>query len=686
MNRWLSRALLGAALLATATVAAPAQSTALTATSIRSAMDPSAVPGDDWFRYANGTWLDQTTIPADRSSFGAFNIAAVRLDPALTAIVTGAAKARARPGSELRKIGDYYTAYVDSATIDGRGLAPLLPELAAINQVTDRQALARYAGTALRADVDVLNDGDLSTSNLFGLYLERDFARPDRYAGVLMQGGIGLPDKSYYLDTAATAASLRRSYERHVAAMLTMANIPDAKAKATKVLALETKIAATHMSRTDTWEPSNGSHRWARSDFPRLAPGLDWAAFFAAAGLDKADTLIAWQPDAITGIAALTASEPLDAWQALFTYHAIEQRAAVLPRRFGSESFAFFGTTLSGATEQQPRAARAVNATSGALGFAVGHLYVDRYFPASAKAQVEKMVGEIIAAYQQRIDGLDWMAPSTKAEAKRKLATLRVSVGYPDRWPSYDRLEIKADDAYGNAERVALFEYRDARDKIGQPVDRAAWAMVPQQVNAVNLPAMNAMNFPAAILQPPFFDPDRPAAENYASIGAVIGHEISHSFDNLGATFDADGRLRNWWTPADLEHFNAAGAALAAQYDSYFPFPDLHVNGKLTLAENIADLAGLAAAHDAWLVSLDGKPAPMAEGLTGEQQFFLSFGQTWRSKMRDALLRQLVLTNGHAPAQYRSLTVRNFDDWYAAFDVQPGQALYLAPEQRVRVW
>jgi putative endopeptidase len=296
------------------------------------------------------------------------------------------------------------------------------------------------------------------------------------------------------------------------------------------------------------------------------------------------------------------------------------------------------------------------------------------------------MVGEIIAAYQRRIDRLDWMAASTKAEAKHKLATLRVSVGYPDTWPSYDKLEIKPDDAYGNAERLATFRYQEALGKIGQPVDRAEWAMVPQQVNAVNLPAMNAMNFPAAILQPPFFDATRPSAMNYASIGAVIGHEISHSFDNLGATFDAEGHFRNWWTPSDLEHFNAAGKALAAQYDSYYPFPDLHLNGQLTLAENIADLAGLTAAYDAWKASLGGTPAPMVEGFSGDQQFFISFGQTWRSKMRDPLLRQLVLTNGHAPAQYRALTVRNLDAWYAAFDVQPGETLYLSPDQRVRVW
>jgi len=650
------------------------------------AMDTTVVPGNDWYRYVDGGWLDRTTIPADRSSFGAFDMADRRLEPALTDVVTSAAEAHAPAGTEPRKIGDFYLAYADTATIERRGLAPLRPDLDAVDAITDRQSLARYIGSSLRADVDVLNDGDLSTPNLFGLYLERDFARPEQYAGVLMQGGLELPDKAYYQDTTAAGSEILRQYQRHVAAMLELTDIPDATAKAAMVLALESKIAATHMSRTESWEPSNGTHRWGRSDFPSKAPGLDWPTFFAAAGLERVDTLIAWQPDAIAGLSALTASEPLESWRALFTYHAIEARADVLPRRFDDESFAFFGTTLSGVTEQRPRHARAVAAASDALGFAVGHLYVDRYFSPKAKAQAERMVHDIIAAYQRRIDALDWMAPSTKAEAKRKLATLRVSVGYPDKWPSYDELDVRRDDAYGNAERVALFRYRKAREKIGEPVDRTAWAMVPQEVNAVNLPAMNAMNFPAAILQPPFFDASRPPSMNYASIGAVIGHEISHSFDNLGSTFDADGRLRNWWTPADLAHFQAAGAKLVAQYDAYRPFPELHVDGKLTLAENIADLAGVTAAYDAWKMSLGGRPAPVVDGFTGDQQFFIAFGQTWRTKMRDALLRQRVMTDGHSPAMYRALTVRNLDRWYAAFDVRPGEKLYLAPDQRVRVW
>jgi putative endopeptidase len=452
------------------------------------------------------------------------------------------------------------------------------------------------------------------------------------------------------------------------------------------ILALETRIAGTHTSREDTWDVVKGNNHWRREDFPVRAPGLDWETFFPAAGLGDVTTFVAWQPGAITGLSALVASEPLESWKALLAYHAIEHRAAVLPAAFDREAFAFFGQTLSGSPEQATRQKRAVEAASRALGFAVGREYVERYFPASAKQRAEAMVAGIIAAFDRRIDGLAWMAPTTKAEAKAKLRTIRVSVGYPDRWPAYAGLEVVAGDAYGNAERVERFEYRQNLAKLHGPVDRDEWSMTPQMVNAVNMPAMNAMNFPAAILQPPFFDPDRPEVMNYAAIGAVIGHEISHSFDNLGANFDAHGRLRNWWTPEDLAHFNASGQRLVEQYDSYRPFPDLAVNGRLTLPENIADLAGLTAAYDAYRSSLGGKEAPPTAGLTGDQQFFLSFAQAWRSKYREPTYRRRLLTDGHAPGPYRALTVRNLDAWYAAFQVRPGQTLYLDPDQRVRIW
>jgi len=652
----------------------------------RAEMDTTVRPGDNFYQFVNGGWLARTEIPADRGSYGSFNMADERVQPRLRALVKDAVDGDAKAGSDQRKIADAYTAYLDQDAIDRRGLAPLQADLAAIGKIRGRTSLARYIGGTLRADVDVLNDGDLDTDHLFGLYLERDFAVPAKYAGVLMQGGLMLPDRAYYLDSTTAGTALLGKYHEHVSRMLTLAGVANADAMATGVLALETRLAATHMDRTETWEPKNGTHRWAQRDFIRLAPGLDWPRFFSAAGMSTVDTLIAWQPDAIAGLSALAATEPLAAWRALFTYHAIERRANVLPRPIEAESFAFFGTTLGGVAVQRPRADRAIATTSAALGFAVGRLYVERYFPASDKARAEKMVADIIAAFDRRIQTIDWMAPATKAEARRKLQTLRVSVGYPDVWPTYADLRIDRGDAYGNAERVEARDFRSAVARIGRPVDRAEWAMVPQQVNAVNLPAMNAMNFPAAILQPPFFDGMRPDVMNYGAMGAVIGHEISHSFDNLGATFDADGRLRNWWTPDDLTRFNTQADRLAAQYDAYRPFPDLAVNGKLTLAEDLADLAGLSAAYDAYRASLGGAEAPTVAGWTGDQQFFISFAEAWRSKMREASLRGRIRTDGHAPPQYRALTVRNLDPWYAAFGVQPNDTLYLTPDLRVRIW
>lgn len=649
------------------------------------AMDRSVRPGDDFYAYANGTWQRETEIPADRSTYGAFSIAAEAAEKQLREVVEGAS-ADAPAGSDVARIADFHAAWLDTAAIASRGLAPLQPVLAEIAAIDDRTELARYVGATLRADVDVINDGDLHTDNPFGLWVDQDFNRPTHNSAALLQGGLAMPDRSYYLDESPKMAEVRDAYRTHVARMLSLAGIDDAPAKADEILGLETRIAETHWKREDTWDVVKGNNHWARVDFPARAPGLDWEAFFAAADLADQDSLVAWQPSAITGISALLASEPLAAWKDLLTYHAIEHRAAVLPPVFDHESFAFFGHTLSGAPEQGSRAKRAMYSTSGALGFAVGRLYVERYFPASAKRTAEDMVDGILAAYDRRIDDLDWMAPATKAEAKKKLETIRVSVGYPDAWPGYDGLEIRPDDAFGNAERVERFEYRQNIDKLHRPVDRDEWSMTPQMVNAVNMPAMNAMNFPAAILQPPFFDPDRADAMNYAAIGAVIGHEISHSFDNLGASFDAEGRLRNWWTPEDKAHFEAATQALVEQYDAYRPFPDLAINGKLTITENMADLAGLTAAYDAWHASLGGEPAPVVGGLSGDQQFFLSFAQAWRTKFREAALRQRLLTDGHAPGPYRARTVRNLDAWYQAFDVQPADALYLAPADRVRIW
>lgn len=649
-------------------------------------IDTTVRPGDDFYHYANGGWERRTEIPNDRSSFGSFNIAAKLADVHVKEIVHGAATAHAAAGSELRKIGDFYTSYLDTAAINARGAGPIRPLLDSIAALGDKRALARFIGAHLRADVDPINLGTLHTDNLFGFWVTQDFNRPARYSAALLQGGLEMPDRSYYLDESPKMAEIRAAYRAHVARMLTLGGIDSADAKADSLLALETSIARTHWKVEESEDPAKGNNHWARADFASRAPGLDWPAFFAAARLTDQDSILAWQPSAITGISALVGDRSLDAWKALLAYHAIEDRAAVLPAAFDREAFSFFGQTLSGAPEQATRDDRAVDATSDALGFAVGQQYVRHYFPASAKARAQAMVAGIIAAFQKRIDALDWMAPSTKAEAKAKLRTLRVSIGYPDRWPSYATLRISRSDAYGNAERVERYRFQQTRAKLHQRVDKGEWVMTPQMVNAVNLPAMNVLNFPAAILQPPFFDATRSDAMNYGGIGAVIGHEVSHSFDNLGAAFDSKGRMRNWWTAADSAHFQASTQALARQYDAYHPLADASINGQQTLSEDIADLAGVTAAYDAWKASLGGKPAPVVGGLSGDQQFFLSFGQIWRTKFREPALRRQLLTNAHAPGPWRALTVRNLDAWYPTFDVKAGETLYLAPADRVRIW
>ncbi len=649
-------------------------------------MDRSVKPGNDFYAYANGTWARTTEIPGDRAAVSGFSTAARQANDALTAIVHGAAEGNAPAGTDVRRIGDFYRAYLDTAAIDQAGLAPLRPILAAIEGISDRTALARYLGQTLRADLDVINDGELYTENPFGLWVDEDFDEPAKNVAALMQGGLGMPDRAYYLDSIASMQATRKAYRSHIAAVLALAGVTDTGNQADAIMILESRIARVHWNREDSWEVLKGNNHWRRGDFPAKAPGFDWETFFDAAGMKDITTFVAWQPSAITGIAALLGSEPLEAWKSLLAFHAMEHHAAVLPAAFRQESFAFNGAVLSGLKQAPPRERQALNATSSALGFAVGKQYAERYFPAALKHRAETMVAGIIHAFDVRIDRLAWMAPQTKVAAKAKLKTIRVSVGYPDVWPTYDGLEVAAGDAFGNQDRLERYEYAHHMVRLRRPSDRTEWSMTPQQVNAVNMPAMNAMNFPAAIFQPPFFDGGRSDAMNYAAIGAVIGHEISHSFDNLGASFDAEGRLRNWWTPDDLAHFNASAEQLVQQYNGYRPFPDLAVNGKLTLTENMADLAGITASYDAWRASLKGKPAPKVAGLTGDQQFFLSFEQVWRSKFRDAALRQTVLTNGHAPGMYRALTVRNLDAWYQAFGVMPGDGLYLSPKERVRIW
>ncbi len=650
------------------------------------AMDRTVKPGADFFMYANGGWYAKAEIPSDRASTGIDFRLTEQAEQRTRDLLEAAALAKAAAGSDTQKIGDYYASVLDEAAIEGRGIKVMNRVLDRIAHLKDRKALSELLGSQLRADVDPLNATNLHTDHVLGLFVEQDLNDPTRYAPYLLQGGLGMPDRSYYLDPAAPMEALRTKYQAHLATMLRLAGIKDPAGKAARILAFEKRLAAAHASREDSEDLTKANNPWPRADFAGKAPGMDWDAFFKAARLDAQGSFIVWHPSAVTGLAALVKGETLQTWKDYLTARALDHAAGFLPKAFVDEAFAFYAKELAGVPAALPRWKQAVYLTDDALGFAVGKAYVERHFPPEAKKAIESLVHDIVIAFGKRIDALDWMAPATKAKAQEKLATLKVGVGYPDTWKSYEGLNVVRGEALGNFGRAELFEYRSRVKKLGQPVDTGEWAMVPQIVNACNLPVRNALNFPAGNLAPPYFDVANTAAANYGAIGAVIGHEISHSFDDQGSQFDAHGRVANWWTPEDLSRFQAQAGALAAQYSAYQPLPDVAINGKLTLSENIADLAGITAAYDAWHASLGSGPAPMQDGFTGEQQFFLAYAQGWQFKQREQALRMSLATNGHAPASYRVWTVRNVDAWYAAFDVKEGDPMYLPPAQRVRVW
>ena len=648
-------------------------------------MDRLTKPGDDFEQYANGSWRAKAVIPPDRSSIGTFRSMADVAETRLAALIADTARAPAAAGPDGQKIADYYAAFNDTAGIEARGLSPLRPQLAAIAALRDKAQLSRMLGDNVRVDVDVLNSTNLHTGNIVGLWVTQALEQPTKTVPYVIQGGLGMPDRDYYLSDTADMRSVRAAYQGYVRKLFELAGDGDAAARAARVVELESKIAGVHASLEET-EDAHHAQPWTRNDFSRRAPGIDWKAFWPAAQLPNQQQFIVWQPQAIIGLSALVASQPLQAWQDWLMFHTIDHVASVLPAAYDQASFDFYGKRLTGAQAARPRDKRAIAATNGALGDAVGRVYAARYFPASSKADIQAMVAGILKAFDTRVAGLDWMAPATKKEARAKIETMRVGIGYPDHWRSYAGLVVRADDPVGNLLRAEQVRTQQQLAKIGKPVDRAEWWMTPQTVNAVNLPLQNALNFPAAILEAPFYEAGRDAAANYGAIGAIIGHEISHSFDNTGADFDSTGKMRNWWTQSDLARFQASGAALAAQYDSYEPFPRLHVRGKQTLGEDIADLAGLTASYEAYHASLGGKPAPVIDGMTGDQRLFLSFAEAWRQKTRDAAAKAQIATDGHAPARYRAFTVRNLDAWYDAFAVKPGDAMYLSPDKRVRVW
>jgi putative endopeptidase len=649
-------------------------------------MDKTIEPGDDFYEYANGHWMKDTTIPLDRPAYGTSAVLADDASNRTAYLIRSAAISGAVSDSEVRKIGDYYAAYMDADTIERASLRPLAPELDAIRAIASKADLAHLLGTQLRADVDPLNNTDFHTDRVFGLWVAPDFNAPEHNAAYLLQGGLGMPDRDNYVGKSERDIELQSRYHAHIAAVLMLARIDAAAARATRIYDLERKIAEAHVSRRDSEDVQKANNPWHLHEFSTKAPGLDWSRYFQGAGLDGQQTIMVWQPSAITGIAALVRSQPLEVWKDYLLFHALDRFSPVLPSDFVDEWFKFYGTALTGALRHRPRRMLAVDATDAALGDAVGKLYAKSYFPPEAKAQAQAMVRNIVDAFGRRIDKLEWMSRATRGKAKEKLAALYIGIGYPEQWRDYGGLKVAVDDALGNLERSELFDYHAALVRLGKPVDRSQWALTPQTVNAVNLPLQNALNFPAAILNPPFFDIAADSVQNYGAIGAVIGHEISHCFDDEGSQFDARGRLMNWWTSEDLAHFRAAADHLASQFDTYEPLVGLHVNGHLTLSENLADVAGIAVSYDAYQTARGDKPAPEGTGLSADQRFFVAFAQVWRSKQRPESMEESLMTNCHAPGEYRADTVRNIDAWYRAFDVQPGQKLYLPPEARVRAW
>src|SRR6202050_3075052 len=662
-------------------------------------MDRSVKPGDDFYRYANGNWIERTKIPPDRRYIDPngldFDDSNDLTRKRIAGLIDEANKANAPAGSNARKIADLYNSYMDEASIEAKGLAPLRPRLDAIAAIRDKRDLARALGESLQADVDGLND-DFHTANLFGLWVAPGFNDPEHYTAYLLQGGLEMPDREYYVSDSEIMRDFRTKYQTHVSALLKLAGFTDPDVHAQRVVELERAIAEKHIPLADENNIYKANNTWKQADFAVNAPGLDWAEYFRGAGLSGQASFIVWQPTAFTGESALVASTELDTWRDWLAFHLIEDYADVLPKALADERFDFFGKTLSGKTGRHPRWQGGVAMVSsvmdetgnrmlagrGVLGDAVGQMYAERYFPPETKAQIEAMVANIIAAFRRRIDALSWMDSATKAEAQAKLDTLYVGIGYPETWRDYSSYEVKADDIFGNLWRGGLFDYHRLVARLGHPVDRREWGEDPQTADATELPLQNALNFPAAYLEAPHFDPQAPAAVNYGGIGIIIGHEMSHTFDTEGSAFDPTGRMRNWWKPADLAHFNAAAAGLAAQYDTYKPFPDLVVNGEQTLDENIADLGGTCAAYDASHASLAGKAAAVQNGLSGDQQFFLGFAQSRASKSTETSLREQMTTDDHSPGEFRVDTVRNLDAWYAAFDGKPVDKLYLVAADR----
>ena len=652
------------------------------------AVDADTLPGDDFFSYANGGWLKATEIPAGKRLWNARSEIAERARQQVALLLDDANTAP--PGSDARKVADFRAACLNEAAIEAQGMAPLKPLMDRIDRIRDKAGLTRLLGSELRADVDPMNLGVYNSSHILGLAVQAGNHGEKQHVAYLLQGGLGLPDREHYLGADLRMQALRGQYQAAISEVLTRlgaaAGGPASRTagRAEAVMALETAIARSHATPEASADEHNTNTLWTRADFAREAPGMDWTAFFAAAGLARQQTFVAWQPGALKGAAALVVSQPLQAWKDYLRIRLIGRYAEVLPRALLAQAMMLRGAP-AGWEQPGSREQRALEATQSALGDAIGKMYVERHFPPESKARLQVIVATVVSAFALRVETAAWMSPATRATALAKLRSLYFGIGYPERWQDHSSLVVDPADAVGNLRRIAQRNTRQAVARLGQPVDQTEWSIAPQWPGAVLAFNQNAYNFAAALLQAPKFDPSASDAANYGAIGAIVGHEVSHLVDTLGAEYEADGRLRRWWTDDDMARYEAATEALVRQFSGYRPFPDVAVDGKLALTENLADLGGLVAAFDAYRRTLDAGANDKEYVRQQDRQFFIGFARSWRSKYRDDALRAQAASD-HAPENYRVSTVRNMDAWYDAFDVKPGQRLYLEPAARVRVW
>ena len=640
--------------------------------------DPAVKHSENFFYSVNGTWLNKTEIPADKSNYGSFTKLADDAQVALRTIIeTAAAKPNKTPGTDEQKLGDFYTSYMNEAGIEALGKTPIEADLAAIAAIADANQLATAFAEFQR----------MGAAIPLGWYVNNDEKNSTQYAVYLGQSGLGLPDRDYYLKDDEKFKTIRVSYVAYIKDMLTLSGVADAEKAAERILALETKLAGAQWSRVENRDADKTYNKFAKADLAKTLGGFPWETFAKAAKLDGVNDIIVQQPSYMEAFGKIYAETDLQSWKDYLALRFVSEFSGKLSKAFVDRQFDFYGKVLSGTLEQQPRWKKAVNASDEVLGEVAGKLYVAEHFKPEAKARMEVLVKNLIQAYHDSIDTLEWMTPETKKAAHEKLSKFTPKIGYPDKWKDYSNLNIKADDLVGNYKAATAFAYSEMLNKLGKPIDRSEWFMTPQTVNAYYNPTNNEIVFPAAILQPPFFNMDADDAVNYGGIGAVIGHELGHGFDDQGAKYDGDGNLRNWWTDADKAEFEKRGKQLVAQYNAYEPLPGAHVNGELTLGENIGDLGGLTVALRAYKLSLDGKAAAVIDGFTGEQRFFISWSQVWRRKYREEELRNRLMTDSHSPSEYRAIgIVSNIPEFYTAFDVKEGDKMYIAPEKRVKIW